>query len=158
MEKSATCMPGRYTKLFTGFGSSVNFGVSCGLQLRAAAAGPKCPFPLLGVTRFLLAARRTLSFTHAVATSSPLFWVPLSALQHLCRIQILLGKAPETRVQLTIRGQKHLPCALLLLSPHALHLCFRAVVIFSRCFRQKLPCFFPLHPTSRLPATAPIAT
>ena len=101
MEKSATCMPGRYTRLFTGFGSSVNFGVSCGLR----AAGSKCPFPLLGVTRFLLAARRTLSFTHAVATSSPLFRVPLSALQHLCRIQIILGKAAETRVQLTIRGQ-----------------------------------------------------
>lgn len=30
---------------------------------------------------------------------------------------------------------KHLPCALLLLPPHALHLYFRLVVIFSRWFR-----------------------
>jgi hypothetical protein len=60
--------------------------------------------------------------------------VPLSALESLWRMQILLGKGPKTRVRLSVRellifGQTFF------LSPHEFCLTFRVMVLFSRWFR-----------------------
>jgi hypothetical protein len=127
--------------------------------LRAASCGTNMFVSMAGSDSLFVASSEDHLLHARGGQKFPLFWLPLSALQRLCRIQILLGKAPERRVHLTIRGQSISRASSSFSFPlmHSIFI-FASLLFFRDGFVENLLASFPLHPTSRLPATASIAT